>query len=129
MAKADIVAAGIAALAQAEQDAFGAAVDAAYAEQKASDGTVTTPSDQATIDALTAQVAALTAQDAADVKAGQDALAAVQAQVTDLQSKLDTAVAADVADKALVQNFSGAVSSLQTALDALKAAIPAAPAP
>ncbi len=116
--KADIVSAALAAIAagqaQVLNDAVGAAVDAAYAEQKAADGTTTTPSDQATIDSLTAQVAALQAQDAADVQAGKDALAT-------LQGAFDTMSAAKMVEDGVIANLQSAKDQLAAVLASLSA--------
>jgi hypothetical protein len=127
MAKADIVAAQLAAIQQGQNqvlsDAIGAAYDGGAQDQAAADGSSTSAADQAKIDALTAQVADLTAKDEADVKAGQDALAAMQSQMTDVQKQLADALAAKSADETVIQGLQAAASQIQGLLDQLKAIV------
>jgi len=128
--KADVVSAAKAQFVL-DQDAavqkFGeACYDGGAADQKAADGSSTSPSDQATIDALNAQVAQLQAQDAqdaADAAQAKSDLAAAQSALSDLQVKF-------ASDEAVIQSLSDAKTKLQSVLDALNALIaPPAPAP
>ena len=88
--------------------------------------------DQPLIDAANAATAAAQAQDAADVKAGQDAVAAVNTQLADLQGKLNDALAAKTADEAVIQGLQGSAQKLADLLNQLNAIVlppPPQPAP
>lgn len=129
MAKADAVSAAILMIqneqAQALTDGVGSAYDAGASDQKAADGTGTSPSDQAVIDGLNAQVAALTAQDASDVaslRAAQASLASVQQQLSDLSTK-------EAGEAALIQGLTGSLSVLQNVVVELQAVLAPPPVP
>lgn len=111
MARADVQAAGLAAIqaadAQAISDNLGVAYDAGATDQKASDGTFT----QADIDAA---VAAQAASDNA-------AIVAAQAAQANLQASLDALSAKEAPEAALLQQISAGASALQAALSALLA--------
>lgn len=95
MSKIDIVAQIKAQIIQGQDQALEAGLEALYdqaaAEQKASDGTLTQAdidaAVKAAVDPLNAQIAELQAQDAADIKAGQDAVAALQVKFDELAQK------------------------------------------
>ncbi len=133
MGKSDFVAQQLAAIqsgqTQVISDALGATFDEGALEQKASDGTLTQGDVDAAVAAavapLNAQIADLTAKDAADVQALADAQAKAVSDLAALQGLLDAAVSADVADKALVSNLQGSIAAVQTSLDAIKAAVAA----
>ncbi len=110
MAKADVVAAAVAAVQAGEvqvlNDQFGSVYDAAALEQKASDGTLS----QADLDAAVAAVKEVDAQALAAAQAAGDAALA------DLQSQL-TALSLKEGQEASV------IAGLQSAKDALAAAL------
>lgn len=100
-------------------------LDKANADGKAAQLAV----DQPLIDAANAQVVQLQAQDAADVQAGKDAVAAVQAQLTDLQGQLDAALAAKNADEAVIQGLQASAAKLADLLNQLNAIVLPVPPP
>jgi hypothetical protein len=120
MAKTDVVAAGVAAIQAGEvqvyTDQLGLAYDGGFTDGVASVPASTGGVDQSVVDGLNAQVADLqskldgmTAQDASDVQAGKDALAALQVSFDKMS-----------ADKAVED---GVIAGLQAAKDQLVAVL------
>lgn len=139
MAKADAVSAAILMIqneqAQALTDGVGSAYDAGASDQKAADGTGTSPSDQAIIDGLNSQIVTLTqqvsdlqAKDASDIQAGQDAVTAIQASMTDLQSRFDTLSAKESTEAGVLQGLQGSIAALQNVIVVLQG-LPTQPVP
>lgn len=125
MSKEQIVSDAKAAL-LAGQDAIltqvlGVVADQSALEQKASDGTLS----QADVDAavlaavtpLNDQIAALQLQDAADIKAGQDALAS-------LQATLDTLAQKEGIEASVIAGLQGSLSVLQDVVAKLSGLLP-----
>lgn len=140
MAKADVVAAQLAAIQSAETAAITAGLGSCY-DQGAVDGAASAPGgfNQSDLDnavavavaPLNAQITQLQAQDqtdAANASAAQASLATANASIATLTQQLSDMTAQDNADKALVTNLQGAVASVQSALDAIKSALGLAPA-
>lgn len=129
MVKADVVAAAVISIqgaqSQALSDGLGAVYDQGAVDQKASDGTLTQADLDAAIAAavgpLNSQIAALQAQDASDIAAGQAALATLQASFDALSVK-------EASEAGVVSGLQGSIGSIQGALAALQALFPA-PAP
>ena len=117
---------------QALMDGLGKCYDQGLKDQADADGSQPSPADQALIAQLQDQVAQLQAQDAADVKAGQDAVAAAQQSLSDLQAKFDALNIKEQGQEQALSDFGAKVDSLQAALDTIKGllVLPApAPAP
>jgi hypothetical protein len=125
MSKDQIVSDAKAALV-AGQDALltqvlGDVADQSALEQKASDGTLS----QADVDAAVAaavgplndQIVALQAQDAADIKAGQDALAALQVKLDDLAQK-------EGVEASVIAGLQGSLAVLQDVVAKLSGLLP-----
>ncbi len=137
MGKADTVSAQLAAIQTAETqaltDGLGVCYDQGGIDQKASDGTLTQADLDAAVAAATgplnAQITQLNAQVVTDASNLSAAQAQAAQQLASVQSQLDAMTAQDQVDKGLVLNFQNSISALQTALDALKAAIPVPPTP
>lgn len=131
MSKEQIIADAKAALASGrdaiESQVLSDVADKSALEQKASDGTLGQGDLDAAVAAAVAplneQIAALQAQDAADVKAGQDAVAAVQSQVADVQSKLDLALKDKSADEAVIKGLQSSAAALKGLVDQLNAIV------
>lgn len=136
MSKELIVAAGIAALAQAQSDAFGVCFDSSFAEGVASVPPSIGGLSQADVDAQVkaqsdADAAALAQSQAADQVAQASAVAAVQAQLDQTSQALADMTAKDKTDSAAALALKASVAGIQAALDALNAIIapPSDPVP
>lgn len=138
MAKADVVAAGIAALAQAESDAFGVAYDSSFAEGVASVPVGTGGGfQQSDIDAAVAAAIAplnqsisdLTAKDALDAQAAIDAKAQGDAALASMKAEMDALSAKEGIEAQTLQNLSSAYGQLQQVVSVLAGLQPVAPAP
>lgn len=139
MAKADVVAAAVSAV-QAGQlqvlnDQFGSVFDQAEAQGT---GPGFTQADidaavKAASDPLNAQIAAITAQDAADVAAGQQALSVLQAAKDALQAQFDTLSAKEGQESSVITGLQGSLSQIQNVVAILQAlapvVLPPAPVP
>lgn len=122
--------------AQVLADAIGAAVDQSAIEQKASDGTL----NQGDLDAAVAsavaaavaplndQIAALTAQDAADVQAGKDALAALSAVKDALQAQFDSLSVKEGQEASVISGLQGSLEQMKNVVSLLTGIL-APPAP
>lgn len=97
-----------------------AKIDAAVKNQK--------DADQIVIDGLQGQLDTAVAQDAADVKAAQDAKAAADVALADLQSKLDVLSQKEGVEAKVIQDLQSAKSTLESVVAQL-AALPALPQP
>lgn len=123
MAKPDSVAARLAQLQAATTQAESDAISGAY-----DDGALSVPTGTGfTQTDINNAVAAQQTADAATLSTAQAqasaALAVVQGQLNDMTAK-------DQADEAVIDGLQGSVNAMQTALDAIKALIPApVPAP
>lgn len=139
MAKEDVVAAAKSKVMQEQDQALNDGLSDAYdggaSDQKAADGTGTSPSDQAIIDGLNAQIVTLTqqvsdlqAKDASDIQAGQDAVASIQASMTDLQSRFDILSAKESTEAGVLQGLQGSIAALQNVIVVLQG-LPTQPVP
>lgn len=135
MAKADVVAAAVAAVqsgeAQVLSDQFGSVFDQAEAQGS---GPGFTQADidaavKAASDPLNAQVAALQAQDAADVAAGQQALAQLQTVKDGLQAQFDTLSAKEGQESSVITGLQGSLAQMQNVVAILQALAPVVPVP
>lgn len=136
MGRDESVAAGVAAVQQGEVDVLTGALQKCFDDGE-SQGTG--PGfTQADIDAAVAaatgplndQVAALQTQDAADIKAGQDAVTAAQAITADLQTQFDALNIKEKGQEDALAAFGAKYADLQAALKAIGDLLnPPAPAP
>lgn len=130
MAKADVVSAAVAAV-QAGQlqvlnDQFSSVFDQAEAQGT---GPGFTQADidaavKAAVDPLNAQIAAITAQDAADVAAGQQALTQLQAAKDALQAQFDTLSAKEGQEAGVITGLQGSLTQMQNVVAILQALAP-----
>ncbi|MES1988408.1 MAG: hypothetical protein V4440_10315 [Pseudomonadota bacterium] len=119
MAKADVVAAAVAAVQQGEAqvlaDQFGSVFDQAEAQGTGPGFT------QADIDAAVASAQGIDAQALADAKAASDAAMAT------LQAQLDDATAKKNADESVIAGLQSSADKLQAAVDLIHSLFPVAP--
>lgn len=129
MAKVDVVAAAVAAV-QAGQlqvlnDQFSSVFDQAEA-QGTGPGFTQADIDSAVAAAvgpLNDQITALTAQDQADIAAGQVALTNAQTATAAVQASLDALTAKEAPEASLIASLQQSAASLTTALAAINAAL------
>lgn len=116
MAKTDVVATGLKSIQDGEvqvyTDALGAAYEGGFTEGVASVPPGTGGIDQSVVDGLNQQIADLQAKDAADIQAGNDALAT-------LQTSFDALAAKESGEAATVANFQAAKEKLAACLASL----------
>jgi len=138
MAKADIVAAQKAAIVSGQDavldGALGACYDQGGIDQAAIDNAGVTQDQlnaavKAATDPLNAQIAQLQAQDASDVKAGQDALAQAQSAMADLQSKFDALAQKEGQESGVIQGLQGSLAQMQQVVSILQGILQPAPVP
>lgn len=130
----DAIAKGIAAMAQAENDALGGAFDDGVANGTSDDGISQQTVDDAVAAALAqAKIdsdAAVAAAQAVDAQALADAKTASDAAMADLQSKFDALKGEEDLDKKMVSDMQNSLVANKAAFDQIFALIPApAPAP
>lgn len=140
--KADALTAFVSALtagqAQAINDAGSALYDQAIADNPPGSGGGFQQSDidaavAAAVGPLNNQIATLTAQDASDIAAGQQAVVGVQQQLSDLQSKFDalaTKEAGEASAASVVPQYIAALQQLQAVVATLQSlGLPVIPVP
>lgn len=130
MAKADVVAAGVAAIQQGEiqvyTDQLGGAYDMGFSDGQvgASPGSFTQADiDAAVQSAKDADAQVLAQAQAADAQALIDAQAQAQQSLADIQAKLDSLTAKEAPEAALIASLQSAKDSLAQALAAITAAL------
>lgn len=129
MALADSLAARKPVLVQAQDQAvtdFGTGMyNDGLADQKAADGSQTSPADAQQIADLQKQVADLTAKDASDVAALSDA----QGKLSALQSQFDDLSKKESSEASVISGLQGSLSQLQNVVSILQGVLNPQPQP
>lgn len=137
MAKADVVAAGIAAIqagvVQVYSDQLGLGYDGGFADGVASvpvgtgGGFQQSDIDAAVAAAQAVDAAALAASQAADAQTALDAKTQSDAAIADLQSQFNTLAAKEGQESSVITGLQGALSQIQSAQAILAALFPVPP--
>lgn len=137
MSKEQIVSDAKSALVVAQDAALQSTLESVYdqaaTEQKASDGTLTQGDVDSAVAAAVAplnqQIADLTAKDAADMQSAVDAKAAGDQAVAAVQAQLDALSAKELVEAGVIDGLKGSVGILQDVVAKLSALTAPAPTP